>query len=79
MEVKISISSKKGDLIKIKEKNKGTSNEHHAIKEIEKTIENTCVIKVKQNKKSKQKSKQILDELPEISNRLINLGKNFCF
>jgi len=77
MQVKISISSKKGDLIRIKEKNKGTSNDHHAIKEIEKTTENTCVIKVKQNKKMIKKSKKILDELPEISSRLINLGKNF--
>lgn len=77
MEVKISISSKKDNQFKITDNSKTFKSEKFTVQKLKDTKQNSKPFnKENKTKMNLHKHKIIIEELPDISNKLIDLGNN---
>jgi len=76
MEVKISISSKKGDAKKMKDKRKNNYSEKKERMNVNSDSENCGAYDLNSNKMSLNKKEINTEELPEITDQLVKMGNN---
>ena len=80
MEVKISISSKKDNQFKIKDNTKTFTSEKFTVQKLKDTKQYSKPVNIdNKTKMNLHKHKIIIEELPDISNKLIDLGNNISF